>query len=189
MQRFAETEQALKNTAMDAKPKEPGAPPRFFCDAMLGGLTRWLRAAGYSTEFDVHAKDGELVRKAFESGKVLVTSDAGVMEYHAVSTGLVRTIFLPVGLSPVEQLGRVLGELNLPLRESRCMDCNGELAPVPLKQVRAQVPAKVVECCREFYVCEGCRKVYWHGTHWRSIGRQLVEALALARGQAGSGQH
>ena len=102
-------------------------PPRFICDAMLGGLARWLRAAGYSAEFDVHIEDGELVRKALDEGKVILTSDTGVMNRFAVEEKLAQTVFVPLGLSPVEQLAHVMEQLHLPLRESRCMECGGEL--------------------------------------------------------------
>lgn len=43
-------------------------PPRFACDAMLGGLARWLRAAGYDAtwtygiEDDFYASWGSFLR-------------------------------------------------------------------------------------------------------------------------------
>ena len=40
--------------------------PRFFCDVMLGGLARWLRAAGYDAEWREHIADPDLVRLALE---------------------------------------------------------------------------------------------------------------------------
>ena len=159
--------------------RDAGAqPPRFICDAMLGGLARWLRAAGYSASFDVHMRDGELVRIALEQALCLLTSDSGVMERHAVSGGLVRTVFVPVGLSPLEQLGHVMGALGLGLRECLCMDCGGRLADVALEAVQEQVPPKVKESCERFFRCAGCGKVYWRGTHWEDIQRRLRAAAS-----------
>jgi len=155
---------------------------RFVCDAMLGGLARWLRAAGYSAEFDVHARNGALVKKALDEAKILLTSDSGIMDRYAVSRDLVRTVFVPVGLSPIQQLAHVLGKLALGLLPSRCMDCNGPLKEVPLAEVQQEVPDKVKAECEQFFVCAGCGKVFWHGTHWESIERRLCEALALASG-------
>lgn len=154
--------------------------PAFMCDAMLGGLARWLRAAGYSAWFDVHVRDGELVRRALEEGRWLLTSDKGIMERFAVAEGLVRCLFVPRGLSTVEQLAHVLATLALPVKEARCMDCGGELAEVALEQVDAEIPPKVKQTCDEFFRCAGCGKVYWHGTHWESIQRRLHEAQRLA---------
>lgn len=133
--------------------------PRFICDAMLGGLARWLRAAGYSAEFNVHFADGEIVRKAVKEDKILLTSDSGIMGRYAVEKGLARVVFIPRGLSAVAQLARVLGEVGLAVRPSRCMDCNGMLRPTTLEEVSEQVPEKVRQWCERFFVCEGCGKV------------------------------
>jgi uncharacterized protein with PIN domain len=154
---------------------------RFVCDAMLGGLARWLRAAGYSAAFDVHAPDGELVRRALDDRLCLVTSDSGLMERYAVREGLVQCVFIPPGLSPIEQLGRVIAALELPYRDPRCMDCGGDLLPVPADQARELVPPGVRRACHRFFRCAGCTKLYWHGTHWEDIRRRLDRARKIAR--------
>ena len=161
--------------------KPPQQEVSFICDAMLGGLARWLRAAGYSAEFDVHLADGALVRRALSARKVLLTSDSGIMERYAVSRGLVRAVFIPRGKSVIAQLAHVLRELNLPLGDSRCMDCDGELREAPLEEVAGRVPEKVKECCDGFFVCRGCGNVLWRGTHWASITSRLAMAQELAR--------
>lgn len=155
--------------------------PTFICDAMLGGLARWLRAAGYSAAFDVHIGDGELVRRALEEGRCLLTSDSGIAERYAVAEGLVRFVFIPMGLSTTQQLAHVIGALELLPKSSRCMDCDGELAVVPLAEVQHEVPAKVRDLCPQFFRCQGCGKLYWHGTHWESIKGRLQRAVELAR--------
>jgi len=163
------------------------AAPRFICDAMLGGLARWLRAAGYSAMFDVHIRDGELVRRALEEDVCLLTSDSGILERYALTHGLVRHVFVPRGLTPVRQLAHVMGAMGLCLRDSRCMVCDGPLHSVPLEEVAERVPPKVRETCRQFLRCQGCGRVYWRGTHWRGIRRQLVQAAdrASTRGTGG----
>ena len=53
---------------------------RFLCDVMLGGLAKWLRAAGYDAYYareGTDVSDGVLVRMAIEEGRVLLTSDRG----------------------------------------------------------------------------------------------------------------
>jgi len=152
----------------------------FLCDAMLGGLARWLRAAGYSAEFDVHAPDGALVRRALAEDKVLLTSDEGIMERWAVETGKVRVVFVPRGKSLVEQLAYVIGQLGLTLKMPRCMACNGGLQSVELAEVADRVPPKVRATCREFFRCRSCGKVLWYGTHWSDIQRRLARAVQLA---------
>lgn len=168
---------------MEQEKNQEERPPEFLCDAMLGGLAKWLRAAGYSAEFDVRIDDGSLVRRALEESKVVVTSDSGILERYAVEENLVATVFVPLGLSPVEQLAHVMGALDLGLRPSRCMECNGELEEIPLERVSDQVPKKVQRYCSEFYLCTQCKKVFWHGTHWTSIRRRLRRAAREARNQ------
>ena len=148
-------------------------PPVFLCDAMLGGLARWLRAAGYRAEFDVQMKDGELVRRGTEEEKVIVTSDSDILERYAVQNELVQTVYLPPGLTPLEQLSRVLQELQLKLRPPRCMECGGELEEVEKNAVEEELPAAVKERFEEFFQCAACRKVYWKGSHWSDIREKL----------------
>lgn len=164
---------------------EMAQPLRFSCDAMLGGLARWLRAAGYEAWFNVHVGDGELVRRALEEGTCLVTSDSGIMERYAVREGLVCAVYLPPGLGPLEQLARVLARLGLPLREPRCMDCGGRLLPVARAEVADQVPPGARRAYEQFFRCAGCGKVFWRGTHWESIRGKLARAARAAARRGG----
>ena len=135
-----------------------------------------MRAAGYVALFDVHADDGDLVRRCYEEGAWLLTSDSGILDRYAVAEGLARCLFVPRGLKPVEQLAHVLRELDLPLLEPRCMLCGGRLADARLEDVIEHVPRKVQAVCESYFCCEGCGKVYWRGTHWEDIRRRLLEA-------------
>jgi uncharacterized protein with PIN domain len=153
----------------------------FLCDAMLGGLAKWLRAAGYRAIFDVHARDGDLVRRAYEEGHWLVTSDSGILERHAVARRLVRCVFVPLGLSTAGQLGHVLAATGLPLRSPRCMVCGGQLVSVEASEVAPHVPPKVRASCEDYFVCADCGGVYWRGSHWESISSRLLTAARLAR--------
>ena len=148
-------------------------PPVFLCDAMLGGLARWLRAAGYRAEFDVHMEDGELVRRGKEEGKIIVTSDADILARYAVREELVRTIYIPHGMSPIEQLSRVMQDMGLELRAPRCMECGGVLKGVDGETVTDRVPDRVRRRFEDFFRCAGCNKVYWRGSHWEDIQQKL----------------
>ena len=57
---------------------------------MLGGLAKWLRAAGYDTYYareGTDVSDRSLIEKALEEGRVLLTSDGGFMERRPVREG------------------------------------------------------------------------------------------------------
>ena len=81
------------------------------CDAMLGGLARWLRAAGYDAEYEYGIDDAKLVRRAEAEGRILLSSDGGVFERNPVKSGRVRSLFVPRQLGKMEQLAFVLREL------------------------------------------------------------------------------
>src|SRR5437016_516505 len=105
--------------------------PMFACDAMLGGLARWLRAAGYDASWHPGIEDWDLVRLAQREGRVLLSSDTGIFKIGIVRDGDLPALWIPHGLSTQEQLAFVLRERKLPVREPRCMACGGRLVEVP----------------------------------------------------------
>jgi uncharacterized protein with PIN domain len=151
---------------------------------MLGGLARWLRAAGYDASWRADIDDWELVRLARAEQRVLLTCDTGIFRIGIVRDGDLPALLLPPGLFKDEQLAFVLRELNLPLREHRCMACGGDLAQVPKEQVRGRVPPRSFEWVDHFFECARCRQLFWKGTHWRPIADRLERARA-GRGPSG----
>ncbi|MHC4429729.1 MAG: Mut7-C RNAse domain-containing protein [Planctomycetota bacterium] len=50
-------------------------PPRFMADAMLGRLARWLRLLGFDTAWEADIDDTDLVRRAAEERRIVLTRD------------------------------------------------------------------------------------------------------------------
>lgn len=146
---------------------------RFLCDAMLGGLAKWLRAAGYDAACARGEPDGEIVRRAMEEGRVILTCDGGFVERAPVRDGRVGVLLLPQELSVEEQLRLVAGRFGLRRLPSRCMECNGELAGASPEEVAGEVPPGVAGRQRVFFRCSGCGRVFWYGSHWERIGGRL----------------
>ena len=142
---------------------------------MLGGLAKWLRAAGYDTYYareGTDVSDRYLTEKALDEERVLLTSDGGFLQRKPVrdgSVGFLRIPYLPVE----EQLRLVAGHFALARRQSRCMECNGELVVVRPGAVADRVPPGVRGDHEEFFVCAGCGRVFWHGSHWARISGRL----------------
>ncbi len=147
-------------------------PPAFWCDAMLGGLARWLRAAGYDAAWEEGIDDAELVRRALAKDRVLLTCDTGIMERGAIRSGRVRALLVPHA-KKLEQLRFVLRSRDLPIRPPRCMACGGSLKPIPRASARPEAPPRTFASGEEFYRCTRCAKLFWRGTHWESIARRL----------------
>ncbi len=154
---------------------EPG--PRFACDAMLGGLARWLRAAGYDASWHDGIADSDLIRLARAEGRTVLSSDGDIFDYAVVRNGVVPAVFVPRGQPVQAQLRHVLRGLGLPLRESRCMACGGELAELTKEAAGGRVPPGSLARHEHFWECVRCKQVFWHGTHWEKIVARLREAV------------
>lgn len=142
---------------------------KFWCDAMLGGLSRWLRALGYEAYFEHGIDDGELVERAARDDATLLSSDRPLFDRKRVASGEVRSLFVPRHAPILDQAVFVLSTLGLDVLPLRCMACGGTLASVPRAEVEAQVPPKALASCDTFFRCERCAHVYWYGTHWTRI--------------------
>jgi hypothetical protein len=149
--------------------------PSFACDAMLGGLARWLRAAGYDACWQAGIDDWDLIRLARRESRVLLTADTGIFRIGIVRDGDVAGLLLPTGLSTEEQLAFVLRKLSLPVRKPRCMACGGMLVLVSKEQVRDRAPPRSYEWVEQFYECDRCRQLFWEGTHWKKIEDRLQQ--------------
>ena len=153
----------------------PSGPKQttFLCDAMLGGLARWLRAAGYDATFEYGIDDRTLIARALDTGGVLLSSDGPMFERNVIRDGTVHALFIPRQLTKLQQLDFVIERLNLPLREPRCMACGGELLEVPKHTVTAEAPPLAFRRCEHFWRCRRCGKLLWRGTHWQRIAGRL----------------
>lgn len=147
---------------------------RLIADSMLGKLAKRLRMLGFDVGYEARVNDRELVRRARAEGRVLLTRDTRLLRRR----DLPPHVFIRsdhVG----EQLAQVVSELELRLDRgaafTRCLACNGELAPAPKESVRGQVPPYVFRTQDRFARCHGCGRIYWRGTHLQGMERGLAE--------------
>ena len=155
---------------------EPVNEPRFIVDANVGRLATWLRVMGYDTLFPLDAGDNELMRIALREDRTILTRDTGLTERRVVATGRLRVVLVQHD-DLKSQLCQVVGSLNLNSRRgfSRCIRCNEPLVGVSNESAKARVPPYVYETQKEFMGCPVCRRVYWQGTHWANMHRELAQ--------------
>jgi len=146
---------------------------RFACDAMLGSLARWLRAAGYDAFWLEGIDDWDLIRLAKREQRILISCDTGIFRIGIIRDGDITSLQLANGLSTEEQLERVLKHFKLPVRKARCMACGGELVEVPKEQMKDRIPPKSYHWAERFWECQQCGKPFWRGTHWERISTVL----------------
>jgi uncharacterized protein len=147
--------------------------PRFLCDLSLGGLARWLRAAGYEARSAGEAGDA-LLAAARHSGELLLTTDSRLLERRAVRSGELALLWVPSSLCRLAQLALVLDDLRLPLCEPRCMACGGALRAVEMQAVLERIPPRTARWLGDYWVCSSCDRLLWRGTHWGRIAARLA---------------
>jgi len=148
--------------------------PKFLADGMLGDLARWLRMLGYDVKYEAEMSDEELLAEAARSGRILLTGDVEL--YRRASRKALKVFLAEVGdrNSALRRLNQRFGvRLTLNPKLSRCPLCNTPLTPVGRREVSAMVPPAVLRRKRRFWVCRGCGKVYWRGSHWDKIKEVL----------------
>nr|BCX00915.1 MAG: hypothetical protein KatS3mg041_0961 [Bacteroidota bacterium] len=131
--------------------------PRFWADAMLGGLARWLRVLGYDVRYENGISDTELIRLARVEGRVVLTRDRALFE--RLGPEAARYV---QARRPLEQLAEVVSGLQLDTqngRFTRCLLCNTPL-----------------EADGPLYRCPTCGRRYWEGSHVRRM-RGLLDLL------------
>jgi uncharacterized protein with PIN domain len=142
---------------------------------MLGGLAKWLRAAGYDAFYakeGTDVSDRTLTAKALHEGRVLLTSDGGFLERKPVRDGSVGCLLVP-HLPLEDQLRFVVERFELVRRESRCMACGGVSETVAREAVEDLVPPGVLRDHESFFLCQNCDRVFWHGSHWQRMSARL----------------
>ena len=157
---------------------DDGDVPWFACDSSLGGLARWLRAAGYESEWLEDGGADELLRRAQSGGAVLLTTDSRLMERSVIRDGSLQAQWIPSDLSRTAQLRMLMRDLSLKVRDPRCMTCGGELRAVAKEEVAERIPPRTARWKDDYFVCSGCDGLFWQGTHWERIARRLAEITA-----------
>lgn len=140
--------------------------PEFAVNSMLGKLVRWLRILGYDTVY-WRGSDEDLIHKVLRERRVLVTTDRAL----AARARRMRVDVVRLDHGPLaEMLATVAREQGISLvfdeDSSKCPVCNSRLEAV-------------WSAGRKRWMCVGCGKEYWRGSHWKGIETKLKQAATL----------
>lgn len=155
------------------------------CDAMCGGVARWLRALGCDTFYQEGIDDRALVELAQRECRIVITSDTRLLERRVFTSGEIGSVLVPTGLKLDAQVEFVSRRLGVTPGTPRCTLCNGELIPVSREEVADVVPARSLIWGRGFGRCRACGHVFWEGTHWKRIA-EVRDRLATGARRAAS---
>ena len=147
-------------------------------DVNVGRLAKWLRVMGYDALFPRDVGDNELVRLALREDRIIVTKDRGLMDRRLVTTGRLKVVLVTHD-DLKSQLRQVIQTLALDHREmfTRCICCNESLVALQREEARERVPAHVYNTQEQFMQCPLCRRIYWRGTHWSNMQRDLAGVM------------
>ena len=144
---------------------------------MLCRLGRWLRLFGYDVEFVPKGPDSGVVAAWRGSGRLLLTRDRQLAARCAGGSLLVESDRIG------GQLAQVVAALRLDTESgifTRCSVCNGPLRRAPDGDPGAAgVPGRVRELGLAVFVCSGCGRAYWEGTHTEKIRAEAARLMAL----------
>lgn len=155
-------------------------------DTNVGKLARWLRMMGYDALFINPIDDEGLIAIALKEKRVLLTKDTQIMLRRVVTSGKLKALLIEDD-DPKAQLRYVIEamKLNRNRQFSLCLECNEPLIPKNKEEVRDLVPHYVFQTQSQYFQCSACHRIYWQGTHWQRMKRELdmlMEGLGHEQG-------
>ncbi len=155
---------------------------KFIVDSNVGRLARWLRIAGFDTVFINDLDDNRLVRLALSEGRVLLTKDTQILKRRLVTSGRLKAILIEDD-EVKAQLRQVVKALNLGDKIkpfTLCLECNQPLVLSEKEDVKELVPPYIFQTQTQYMQCPACQRVYWRGTHWQRMSRELEKIVSTS---------
>jgi uncharacterized protein with PIN domain len=155
---------------------QPLRESKFILDVHLGKLAAYLRMLGFDAIYGNSNRDDELVRISVEQQRILLTRDRALLRHSAITHG-----YFVRQTESRRQLAEMVARFDLArsIRPfTRCMACNGLLAPATKEQVEPELPRQVATSFEEFRRCPQCGRIYWEGSHYRRMQRWVNELVA-----------
>jgi uncharacterized protein with PIN domain len=150
---------------------------KFVADNNVGKLARWLRLIGYDTLFFEQKDDAQMIKIALGGDRVILTKDAQFTKRRLVANGTLKTIHIEQD-DPRLQVQEVVRTLKLDHHFkpfSLCLECNRVLVARDKEEVKNLVPDRVFETQTQYTQCPACHRIYWPGTHWEAMGKELQD--------------
>lgn len=146
---------------------------QFIADVHLGKLARALRLLGFDTLYSNTFTAAQLTAIAAAQNRTLLSRSAAFSKNQRVRSLVLKSE------TPEAQVQQVVQEMQLRQQLcpfSRCLMCNGLLAPVSKEAVSIHLEQNTATYVNAFWQCTLCRRVYWKGSHYNRM-LQLVERI------------
>jgi uncharacterized protein with PIN domain len=159
--------------------EKPLRETAFILDVHLGKLARLLRMLGFDTEYQNDYHDSEIVKRSLAENRIIITRDRRLLHAKAVTHG-----YYIRSENPKVQIREVLHRFDLYTRVKpfqRCMVCNATVKEVEKSQILGRLEPKTVLYYDEFYMCPGCKRIYWKGSHYTKLKERFKEITSEAK--------
>lgn len=145
---------------------------RFVLDVHLRKLARTMRLLGFDADFEDDRDDDMLAVIAATENRILLTCDRQLLMRKIVPRGIIVR-----SRNPEQQILEVISRLqlqNLLNPMTRCVECNGLIREADLNSpefilVKNDIPEGVLSWCTEYFICNSCGRLYWHGSHYDKL--------------------
>ena len=148
---------------------------RFIVDHNVGKLAKWLRMLGFDSLFFDGTDDSLMVAQALSEGRVILTRDTEIMKRRVVNSGRLKAVLIH-SEEPERQMRQLMETLDLNGRFrpfTLCLECNQPLVERSQEEVKGRVPPYVYKTQNQYMECPACHRIYWQGSHWKAMTRQL----------------
>ena len=149
---------------------------KFICDVHLGRLAKYLRMLGFDTLYKNNYDDNILIRLSNLHNRVLLSRDKELIE----NKQLLRRYLIRQS-EPDEQVIEVVSYFDITNQISsllRCLECNGIVKAVSKESVKHLIDSYIYKTNNEFTNCTDCKKIFWKGSHYDAMIRQVQELMA-----------
>jgi hypothetical protein len=149
--------------------------PKFILDVHLGKLARLLRMTGFDTLYKNSYSDEEIIEISVNQKRTILTRDVGILKRNNVERG-----YWVRNTDPGKQILEIIDRFQLSgLIDgfTRCITCNGSLAKIVKENFKDDIPVNAYNTYKDFYNCESCGKIYWKGSHYPGMVKNLQNII------------
>ncbi len=145
--------------------------PSFVVDVNLGKLARRLRMLGFDAAYRNDYADHDIAGLAGREGRIVLTRDRRLLRFRIIEHG-----YWLRSDDPNRQISEVIKRYALSLLIKpfkRCLVCNGVIKPVEKDKVIDRLEPRTKIYYEDFYICSGCGKIYWKGSHYEHMNETV----------------
>jgi uncharacterized protein with PIN domain len=109
----------------------------------------------------------EIIKMGLDQKRIILSRNLKLIKHPRVTHA-----YLVKSYTPLEQIKDLVQALDLSgmiAPFTRCLLCNGLLEKTKKEQIAKYLEPGTKRDFNEFYMCTGCKKIYWKGSHYEKM--------------------